>query len=198
MVDITGMAIATFTSSIMTCVTSRSKYNKGVHVDTSENHDKSSRTSSRSVLHVLGSLFRGNKNVTQEANQSNRSSSSSLSTAIEQRGQMFSVNSAQGGHQGHRTLRPHPMYPRQGDEYFSVNSAEGGPIPQGPRARTRHRIRYHPLPQDPLPCLGYKYGAPDGIDRRDVEDIFEPRSASWRETESYGDTYVLPAPESLD
>ncbi|VDP07602.1 unnamed protein product [Heligmosomoides polygyrus] len=77
-----------------------------------------------------------------------------------------------------------------------MNAAGGLQAEECPR---RRHILYQAIPQSQQPpCLAYKFGAPDGIDRRDVEELFEPRDESFRETESYGDTFVLPGPQQLD
>ncbi|PIO71228.1 hypothetical protein TELCIR_06874 [Teladorsagia circumcincta] len=173
MVDLTGllewitpMALALFTSTVLTCVSSRTKYTKGVQLQADNDSDQPKRKSAHSVIHSIGRLFRSNKGTVPSQPANNWSTETIVGTAIEQ----------QDGSLREDVVVSPPVLP--------------------PRVRIHRRAEYQPLPRAPLPCLAYKFGAPDGIDRRDVEDIFEPRDPSIRETASYGDTYVLPAPSA--
>ncbi|XGW13783.1 hypothetical protein V3C99_000240 [Haemonchus contortus] len=177
MVELTGrlelippMALATFTSALLTCVSPRSKYNKGVQIQADDHSDRSRRRNAHSIIRSIGRLFRGNKAAAQDQPVTDWTSETIEVPGDEQ----------QGG-----SLRPEVVV--------------SPPLPP-PRVRIHHHVVYEAVPRTPPPCLAYKFGAPDGIDRRDVEEIFEPRDPSFREMASYGDTYVLPAPsvESME
>ncbi|KAJ1345781.1 hypothetical protein KIN20_000391 [Parelaphostrongylus tenuis] len=69
---------------------------------------------------------------------------------------------------------------------------------QRSRERLRRRIQRHNTPQSPSRrSCAYKFGAPDGIHRREIVEIFEPRDPLPQDAVPYGTTYTLYSPVHL-